>query len=83
MHGQVFWRVGLWTTALVALLMMAGPAAAQLWTGASSTDDLQYRLSVIDAELADIRARLGGARCPPAGLVLLFPVRPRIGAPTS
>jgi tol-pal system protein YbgF len=49
----------------VAILAVAGPAYPQIWTGASSTDDLQYRLSVIDAELADIRARLGVA--PSAG----------------
>jgi tol-pal system protein YbgF len=49
----------------VAVLAMAGPAFSQLWTGANSADDLQYRLSVVDAELADIRARLGNA--PSAG----------------
>jgi tol-pal system protein YbgF len=32
-----------------------------VWTGAGSADDLRYRLSVIDAELADIRARMGVA----------------------
>ena len=61
MHGRVSWQVGLRATALVAVLALAGPATAQLWTGAGSTDDLQYRLSVIDAELADIRARISGA----------------------
>jgi len=35
------------------------PARAQVWTGTSSNDDINYRLSVIDAELADIRARVG------------------------
>ncbi len=60
MHRQVFWRTGLWATALVAVFAVTGNAAAQLWTGASSADDLQYRLGVIDAELADIRARLTG-----------------------
>jgi tol-pal system protein YbgF len=40
-------------------------AAIAVWTGAASADDLQYRLGVIDAELADIRARLGVA--PSAG----------------
>jgi tol-pal system protein YbgF len=44
----------------VAVFAVTGNAAAQLWTGASSADDLQYRLGVIDAELADIRARLTG-----------------------
>jgi len=47
--------------AVVAILAVAGPAASQLWTGAGSDDDLRYRLSVIDAELADIRGRLGNA----------------------
>jgi tol-pal system protein YbgF len=45
--------------ALATILGVAGPASSQIWTGAGSVDDLQYRLSVIDAELADIRARLG------------------------
>jgi tol-pal system protein YbgF len=47
--------------AVVAVLALAGPASAQIWTGAGSADDLRYRLSVIDAELVDIRARLGDA----------------------
>ncbi len=34
-------------------------AQAQTLTASSSAEDLKYRLSVIDAELADIRARLG------------------------
>jgi tol-pal system protein YbgF len=46
---------------LIVVLTVTGPAYPQIWTGASSADDLQYRLSVIDAELADIRARLGNA----------------------
>jgi len=57
-------RISLWTgTALVlATLAAAGiPAQSQVWTGAGSADDLRYRLGVIDAELADIRARIGGA----------------------
>jgi len=45
----------------VAILAAAGPAVSQIWTGAGSADDLQYRLSIIDAQLADIRARLGVA----------------------
>jgi tol-pal system protein YbgF len=65
MRGQHFWRAGVRITAIVAILAVAGPAYPQIWTGASSADDLQYRLSVIDAELSDIRARLGGA--PSAG----------------
>jgi tol-pal system protein YbgF len=46
-----------------ALLLAAVPAQtqAQVWTGAGSADDLRYRLGVIDAELADIRARMGVA----------------------
>lgn len=36
-------------------------ALAQTWTGASDNPaDLRYRLDLLDAELADIRARLGG-----------------------
>ncbi|MFK7944365.1 MAG: tol-pal system protein YbgF [Paracoccaceae bacterium] len=36
------------------------PAVAQQWQGSSSPEDLRYRLDILDAELADIRARLGG-----------------------
>ena len=66
MRGQHSWRAGIRISAMVvAILAVAGPATPQIWTGASSADDLQYRLSVIDAELADIRARIGNA--PSAG----------------
>jgi tol-pal system protein YbgF len=69
MRGQHSWRAGIRVTAMAAAMAaavaVAGPAYPQIWTGASSDGDLQYRLSVIDAELADIRARLGGA--PAAG----------------
>ena len=72
MRGQHWWRAGIRASArtaaisaaLAAVLALAGPAYPQLWTGAGSDDDLRYRLGVIDAELADIRARLGEA--PPA-----------------
>ncbi|MEM7240203.1 MAG: hypothetical protein AAF501_20575, partial [Pseudomonadota bacterium] len=49
--------------ALPAVLGIAigGAAMAQTWTGASDNpSDLRYRLDLLDAELADIRARLGG-----------------------
>lgn len=46
--------------ALALVFVTAAPAAAQTWTGSSNQDDLRYRLDVLDAELADIRARLGG-----------------------
>ena len=40
---------------------VAGSALAQTqWGGSSSPDELRYRLDILDAELADIRARLGG-----------------------
>ena len=39
-------------------------AIAQQWSGSSSPEDLQYRLDILDAELADIRARVGGAAAP-------------------
>jgi len=61
MRGQRSWRAGVRITAIVAILAAAGPAVSQIWTGAGSADDLQYRLSIIDAQLADIRARLGVA----------------------
>jgi len=69
MRGQISWWAGVRNAAIALALAgglgTAGPAYSQLWTGAGSTDDLQYRLGVIDAELADIRARLGVT--PPAG----------------
>ncbi len=61
MRGQHSWRAGVRITAIVAILAVAGPAVSQIWTGAGTADDLQYRLSIIDAQLADIRARLGVA----------------------
>jgi tol-pal system protein YbgF len=61
MHATASWRTGLGIAAVAAVLMAAAPARSQVWTGAGSADDLRYRLSVIDAELADIRARLGEA----------------------
>ncbi len=71
MRGQYSWQAGIRAAAMGAVLVMAmaGPAFSQLWTGASSGDDLQYRLSVIDAELADIRARLGAAPSTGGGVV--------------
>jgi tol-pal system protein YbgF len=69
MRGKIFrWpgiRIAAIAVALAGGLAAAGPAYSQLWTGAATADDLQYRLGVIDAELADIRARLGVA--PSAG----------------
>lgn len=48
------------TLFLFGLIVTAGaPAVAQTWTGTQSADELRYRLSVIDAELATIRAQLG------------------------
>jgi len=58
--------------AAALLLAAAVPAQAQTWTGAGSADDLRYRLGVIDAELADIRARLGET-APSGGGVSAFP----------
>ncbi len=42
------------------LALTAGTAVAQKWKGSSSPEDLLYRLQILDAEIADIRARLGG-----------------------
>jgi len=52
--------------------LMPGDAGAQTWTGTQqSVDDLRYRLSIIDAELASIRAQVGqmdpGTGAAPAG----------------
>jgi tol-pal system protein YbgF len=64
MRGRKTLRAGFGAAIFMAALAMSqiggGPAYSQLWTGAGSQDDLQYRLSIIDAELADIRARIGG-----------------------
>ncbi len=54
-------QIGIFAASLTVALAAGWPAITQVWTGASSSDDLQYRLSIIDAELADIRARLGVA----------------------
>ena len=51
----------------VVALAVALPAKAQTWSGSGNADDLRYRLSVIDAELADIRARLGMAQSSGSG----------------
>jgi tol-pal system protein YbgF len=47
---------------VIAAVAPAGDRAmAQgAWTGSSSKEDLLYRLQILDAEIADIRARLGG-----------------------
>ena len=47
-------------TTVLAGSLLAGGAIAQQWSGSSSPEDLRYRLDILDAELADIRARLGG-----------------------
>lgn len=62
---------GLLLGGAIACLLATG-AVGQQWTGSSSPDDLRYRLDILDAELADIRARLGGtvgsvARAPVSG----------------
>ncbi len=48
----------------LALVIGATPVtkvqAQTTWSGSSSPEDLRYRLDILDAELADIRARLGG-----------------------
>ena len=56
------WRHWLKAAAAAGVITLALPAGAQIWTGSGNADDLRYRLSVIDAELADIRARLGVAQ---------------------
>jgi len=72
MRVNLSWRTSVRTATVLAAMAAgvaagaaSGPALSQTWTGAGSADDLRYRLSVIDAELADIRARLGVA--PKAG----------------
>jgi tol-pal system protein YbgF len=65
MRGNISGRTAVRIAALTAAIALAAglsataPAPAQTWNNTGSADDLRYRLSVIDAELADIRARLG------------------------
>ncbi|MEL6478820.1 MAG: tetratricopeptide repeat protein [Pseudomonadota bacterium] len=62
---------------VIALGVAAGvafsaPLAAQTWSGASDDpEQLRYRLDLLDAELADLRARLGGQAPAPGGGVSL------------
>ena len=49
------------TSSVLAFALFTGSTFAQTtWSGSSSPEDLRYRLDILDAELADIRARLGG-----------------------
>lgn len=48
------------SAALGVALATGGALAQSTWSGSSSPEDLRYRLDILDAELADIRARLGG-----------------------
>lgn len=54
---------------LAASLLAAGSVQAQTWTGASENpEELLYRLDLMAAELADMRARLGVSPAPtPSG----------------
>lgn len=45
---------------LVLGFVASGAVAQTTWNGSSSPEDLRYRLDILDAELADIRARMGG-----------------------
>jgi len=71
----LFKRAGLFGAAAIVAVSFAGPidrADAQgTWTGSSSPEDLLYRLDVISAEIADIRAQLGGS--------VQQPARPSVG----
>lgn len=60
MRGTDLKRLRVAVVAAVAIIVLgAAPASAQGTGGTGSANDLRYRLSVIDAELADIRARMG------------------------
>lgn len=73
--AAAFQRAGLLAAAVVLTISFTGPAdravAQGTWTGSSSPEDLLYRLDVLSAEIADIRARLGGS--------VQQPVRPSVG----
>ncbi|MBY8974875.1 tol-pal system protein YbgF [Rhodobacteraceae bacterium NNCM2] len=48
--------------AVAVAVAIGAPATAQTWSGSTTNPaDLQYRLDLLDAELADIRARVGGS----------------------
>lgn len=49
-----------WSAGVLLAAGLGTAAFSQQWTGSSSPEDLRYRLDILDAELADIRARLGG-----------------------
>lgn len=64
MRNPAPWRAAIAAGMLLAVAATAVPlpASAQSeWKGSSSREDLLYRLQILDAEIADIRARLGGA----------------------
>lgn len=55
------WRKHASALVLGVTMVMTGTATAQTqWGGSSTPDELRYRLDILDAELQDIRARLGG-----------------------
>ena len=60
-----FQHAGLLAIGAIVAVTFAGPGdqvkAQGTWTGSSSPEELIYRLDVLDAEIADIRARLGGS----------------------
>ncbi len=54
-------RLARFALPFAAAIALNGAAVAQTWSGtAENTGDLLYRLDLLDAELSDIRARLGG-----------------------
>ncbi|MEM6622061.1 MAG: tol-pal system protein YbgF [Pseudomonadota bacterium] len=66
------WRLA--AVGTVWALLISPAAVAQTWQGSSSPEDLRYRLDILDAELADIRARLGVAGATGAGTTQRAPV---------
>lgn len=53
---------------LAVSTLIGGSAAGQTWTGASDNpDEMLYRLDLMAAELADMRARLGAGQAPGGG----------------
>lgn len=65
MNHKVTWLGGMAGVLAIGAVLITMPTsetqAQGTWTGSSSAEDLRYRLDILDAELADIRARLGGS----------------------
>lgn len=58
---SLFWAGACAVAIGCAVPQVPQPQAQTAWTASSNPEDLLYRLDILDAEIADIRSRLGGA----------------------